>query len=314
MTQGTNWKNVNNWHWVDKNCLPWAQTYFQDQLTGKSITHNEITVKVDSVEVSGDCDLNQRKGQVISIFDLVLKLKWSGFKGDLDASGTMEIPEFMHDTKPSELVIDVILNDSTKEKQEIKEVARIQLTTLLRSLFEPFTADLMTAHAKDVYITNDEMKGHPVLDTYKPKPPVDQLQQKTTSTTLGSLVTIKQTIEFHCSASDLYQTLMDPKRVQIWTRAPCTMEPEMKLFGGNISGKILKTIENEQIQMEWRLKTWPEKHVSLVTMDLKQDGDGTKLYLKQEKVPLSEKDVVEGNWMNYYWNSIKRTFGFGALL
>jgi activator of HSP90 ATPase len=171
------------------------------------------------------------------------------------------------------------------------------------------------AHAKDVYISNDEMKGHPVLEQYKPKPPVDMLQQPAKATTaVGNVVTIQQTIEFHCSAGDLYQTLMDPKRVQVWSRAPCQLEPEMKLFGGAITGKIVKQVINQSIEMEWRINTWPSDHYSNVLIELKQGADQTTLTMTQHKVPLSEKEAVEGNWMNYYWNSIKRTFGYGALL
>jgi hypothetical protein len=29
---GANWKNVNNWHWVEKNCLPWARDYLTQRL------------------------------------------------------------------------------------------------------------------------------------------------------------------------------------------------------------------------------------------------------------------------------------------
>ncbi len=165
-----------------------------------------------------------------------------------EATGTIDIPEFMHDTKWNELVLDVTLDNATREKEEIKEVVRVQFAAMIRDLFKNFTADLMSAHAKDVYITNEEMKGHPVLETYKPKPPVDPLSSASTAakTQVGSLVTITQTIEFQCSAKDLYETLVDPKRVQIWTRAPCQISPQegsdVLLFGGNITGKITSLV------------------------------------------------------------------------
>jgi activator of HSP90 ATPase len=146
MTQSnhTNWKNVNNWHWVDKNCLPWAETYFKKQLTDSSATFDGITVTITSVKVNGDCDLNQRKGQIISIFDLSFKLQWSGTNTEgVTATGTIEIPEFMHDTKPKEIVLDISVEDGNKEKEAIKQVVRTRFGPHLCSLFEPFTADLM---------------------------------------------------------------------------------------------------------------------------------------------------------------------------
>jgi activator of HSP90 ATPase len=75
----TNWKNVNNWHWVEKNCLPWAQEYLAGKLTGLQVTRGSLTVQIESVaSVSGDVDLNQRKGKVITIYDLAINLDWKG--------------------------------------------------------------------------------------------------------------------------------------------------------------------------------------------------------------------------------------------
>ena len=58
--------------------------------------------------IAGDVDLNQRKGKIITIFDLEMKLKWEGtmmlwgFAYSLGtnpegkkAKGTIHIPEFM---------------------------------------------------------------------------------------------------------------------------------------------------------------------------------------------------------------------------
>jgi activator of HSP90 ATPase len=143
---GTNWKNVNNWHWVDKNCMPWAKQYFTDLLKGKKVEHNGFNVSVTEVtEVTGDCDLNQRKGQIISIFDIQLKLKWQGFneKGT-EATGTIEIPEYMHDSKTQDIVVDISLDSGNREKEDIKEVARTKLAPVIRECFSHFTADLMS--------------------------------------------------------------------------------------------------------------------------------------------------------------------------
>jgi activator of HSP90 ATPase len=75
----TNWKNVNNWHWVEKNCLPWAQEYLGEKLKGLQVTKGPLQVQIDAVSsVSGDVDLNQRKGKVITIYDLAIKMDWKG--------------------------------------------------------------------------------------------------------------------------------------------------------------------------------------------------------------------------------------------
>jgi activator of HSP90 ATPase len=64
---------------VNKNCLNWAKTYFQEELVGVEAEKNGIKVSVTRVsDVTGDVDLNQRKGKIITIFDVEIKLEWKG--------------------------------------------------------------------------------------------------------------------------------------------------------------------------------------------------------------------------------------------
>jgi activator of HSP90 ATPase len=50
-----------------------------------------------------------------------------------------------------------------------------------------------------------------------------------------------------------------------------------------------------------------------VTFTFDQSTDYTKLNLKQTGVPVGEEEITLRNWTGYYWNSIKQTFGFGAV-
>jgi activator of HSP90 ATPase len=242
-----NWKNVGNWHWVDKNCVNWATEYFQTSLD--AAVESQV-IKVTFDKISGDCDLNQRKSQVISIFDLCIKGNWTiTEKGKELWKGSIEIPEFMHDTTMDELVVNLDIESTAKESQDIKNKVRQHVTPLIREKFSHFAADLMLAHSKDVYITQDEMKGHPVKQQYNPKPPVSQVDQTSTAkpdSQLGGLVTVTQTVSFQATAKDLYDVLLNPKKVTVWTRAPCTIEKTVgssfSLFGGNITGKIIELV------------------------------------------------------------------------
>jgi len=64
--------------------------------------------------------------------------------------------------------------------------------------------------------------------------------------------------------------------------------------------------------MRWRFKSWPEGHHSNVTLELEQKPDGTELRLKQTGIPANSLDQTQEGWQNYYWKSIKQTFGFGT--
>ncbi|KAJ3021643.1 hypothetical protein HKX48_008124 [Thoreauomyces humboldtii] len=339
MTQtGTNWKNVNNWHWVEKNCLPWAKEYFIQKLTGTAVEKGDVKVSVNEVrDVTGDVDLNQRKGKIITIFDVVLTLGWKGEGFGTTAEGKIFIPEYMHDTDAEDIVFDVSTDSPNSDRDKIKEVVRIELTKAIRARMVPFAKDLVdgerglfsgylasmhsltafTAHIKDVYIAPEEMKGHPVLKTYQPKPPAPETNPVTSAckTAAGGVTTIKQTIEFAASPRDIYETLLDVQRVQAWTRGKAQVGREagsaFVLFDGNISGTTTELVPNTKIVQQWRLKTWPVGHFSTVTFDLGEGSDKTVLKVTQSGVPVSEKEMAK-QWERYYWHSIKATFGFDS--
>lgn len=236
----SNWKNPGNWHWVDKNCLPWAQEFFLKEFAPLIVDKEELTLNI--VKVKGDCDVNQRKSQIINIFDLVLDGTWT-FKG---YKGKFEVPEFMHDTVLGELVINFEIDTVDAKSQDVKNTVRKEVSAEIKKRCSHFVSDLMAVHSKDVYISKDEMVGHPTKSLYQStsKASVTSHEEpRSSSTSIGSLVTITQTISFQCSASDLYDVLTNPKKIGVWTRAPCEFllkrDSEYSLFGGNISGKVI---------------------------------------------------------------------------
>ena len=71
--------NPNNWHWVNKDAAPWARQWFDENLTRVEATDGEVTAKISKViSMDGDVDVSQRKGKVITIFDVKLVLEYSG--------------------------------------------------------------------------------------------------------------------------------------------------------------------------------------------------------------------------------------------
>ena len=71
--------NPNNWHWVNKDVSGWAKEYLEAELHKISAEQDGVSAKVDSViSMDGDVDVSQRKGKVITLFDVKLKLEYSG--------------------------------------------------------------------------------------------------------------------------------------------------------------------------------------------------------------------------------------------
>lgn len=71
--------NPNNWHWVNKDVREWAKEWFTQDLTKLEAKNGDVTAKITGIQsMDGDVDVSQRKGKVITIFDVKLVLDYSG--------------------------------------------------------------------------------------------------------------------------------------------------------------------------------------------------------------------------------------------
>ena len=71
--------NPNNWHWVTKDTSGWAKAYLEKELIGIKAEADGVSATVDKIlSMDGDVDVSQRKGKVITLFDIKLQLEYSG--------------------------------------------------------------------------------------------------------------------------------------------------------------------------------------------------------------------------------------------
>lgn len=71
--------NPNNWHWVNKDVRDWAREYLEKNLTGVAAEDDENEAEVSKViSMEGDVDVSQRKGKVITLFDVKVQLEYTG--------------------------------------------------------------------------------------------------------------------------------------------------------------------------------------------------------------------------------------------
>ncbi|KAJ3082853.1 hypothetical protein HDU99_001385 [Rhizoclosmatium hyalinum] len=305
--------------------MPWAKEYVSTQLTGVVVEQNGT--KVETTEVTGfagDADINQRKGKLITVYDVNFNVNWKATNAEgKQVSGRINVPEFMHDTDADDLVVEVTTNTQDAESEAARSIVIKSLVPLLKQKLENFSSEMIAKNGKDVHISKDEMVGHPTGTTYKPKPPAPDAKEAAKaapavpSSVVGGLSTITMNTEFVCSAADLYNSFLDQGRVQAWSRGPAQIKPEVgaevSLFGGNVTGKILELVPNQKIVKTWRLKSWPANHYSTVTLLFEEQRESVNLRLTQTEVPIGEKDLTTKNWTGYYFNGIKTAFGFGAV-
>ncbi|XXZ98379.1 hypothetical protein QA089_000875 [Meyerozyma guilliermondii] len=143
--------NPNNWHWVDKNCLPWTKEYFQENVVNTSAESGDLKFVLDNVvSISGDCDVTQRKGKVLCIYDMKLEFSIAGTSASEEDkfSATIVVPEFVHDQDEDDYVFEI---DSSDHKSEI---LRVFVPELKQKLIK-FQSDLIEAHERDVQHATD---------------------------------------------------------------------------------------------------------------------------------------------------------------
>ena len=151
--------NPNNWHWVDKNCLPWSVDYFKDKLINLKVTDGTNNVHISEVSsVEGDVDVSQRKGKVISLFDIKIVLTFKGNTAkDDNVSGSITIPELTYDSEVDGLQFDISIYNETAENSGITDLIKKQLIPQLRTELMKFGPDLIEINSKDIQLSQDKV-------------------------------------------------------------------------------------------------------------------------------------------------------------
>jgi activator of HSP90 ATPase len=317
--------NPNNWHWVNKDASPWTRTWLETNVVGISAEEGDVSAKVSKlIDMDGDVEVSQRKGKVISIFDISLKFEYEGKNAEgADTSGTIRIPECAYDTEHDDYVFEIDIYSETKEKQPVKDLVRKALVPKLRDELVKLGPALISEHGKDLQHApgSNPSSGFatPTWHAQKERTPIQNTATTTSSTGSASIntTTVTATDEFRTTAEEMFQTFTDPQRLAAFTRAPPRVfegaKPGAKfaIFDGNVSGEFVTLESPKKIVQKWRLAQWPEGHMSTqeIVFDQNDVDRVTNMRVTWTGVPVGQEEVVQRNWEGYYVRSIKQTFG-----
>ncbi|KAL4798663.1 activator of Hsp90 ATPase [Aspergillus venezuelensis] len=319
--------NPNNWHWVNKDVSGWAKNYLTETLRTVSAEQDGVTAKVSNVlSMDGDVDVSQRKGKVITLFDVKLQLEYEGKNKEEEAvSGTITIPEVAHDTEEDEYVFEIENYADSSSKQPVKDLVRFKLVPQLRKELSKLASALVTEHGKDIQHAPgvNPSKGFTPATQYPQNTKQESSVPKTTTTTTANKVSVNTTTvtasdEFRTTAEELFKTFTEPERLAAFTRgAPRQWDGakeggKFSIFDGNVTGEFVKLEPPKLLVQKWRLAQWPEGHFSTLEINFDQnDVDGvTQMRVSWTGVPVGQEDVTKQNWELYYVRSIKQTFGY----
>ncbi|GIY17381.1 activator of 90 kDa heat shock protein ATPase homolog 1 [Caerostris darwini] len=317
-------KNVNNWHWTEKNAAKWSKDKLKEVLVGTVVETDFAQCKItEMTKCDGDAVVNNRKAKLIFFYEWAIEVQWSGalINGDTNVKGTLQIPNLSEEHDMKDVDINVRLETNGPEAEILKdmmrqtggEVVRRQLSQYVNLLKEEFSKGLILPSKDSVA---EEVKSD--KSTNRPHKIFKSAEKNCDSNKPIETSEIKTCESFKCTAEEFYRVLTTKEMVQIFTQGTCILEAKeggkFELFDGNVQGHFVKMVPFKTIEQKWRFKTWPKEHFSDVTIEINEKEDCTEVNVTLMGVPKAEVENTKDGWRRFYWESIKRNLGFGAIL
>lgn len=326
-------KNVNNWHWTEKNATPWSKERIKTLLKDLEIETDEGKVKVtDVINIDGEAYANNRKAKLIFFYEWVIRLEWKGTVTESDKvwKGKIEIPNLSEEHDADEVDVLVTADKSSDESHKLKEIVRTVGRKLIREKLAQYIKELRQEFSQGMILPS---KGSPNpqrsanaenkeafnagVNNSAGSAKNDKNKSNTTEKVGCPISTKNLTMkeEFLTTAEDLYAALTQQERLEAFIRSSVKVDASrggtFVLFNGNVTGKFQELVSDEKIVMQWRYKSWPEGHHSTATITLDQQDDRTQLTLTQTGIPEEDFERTKEGWKQYYWENMKQTFFWG---
>lgn len=321
--------NVNNWHWVERDATAWSKAKIKELLKGLTVNSDIGSCSISEIEsCEGEASVSNRKKKIICFYEFVIKAVWKGSLKEYNGiiyKGELEIPNLSEENDADDIDVIVSFKKDQQKCDKLKELMRIKGTEAIREKLQVYMDSLKNDCASSIQVPAKDDRPKTTTDTNSTKIAFNKLSvdnasaPKSATPEVGAKIPTKKLLQketFMTTVGELYKTLTEKERIQAWSRSSIEGDAKPKesfcLFGGNVTGEYLQLVENKKIVMRWRLKSWPAAHYSTVTLKLNQVLTGTELDLEQTSVPQDSLEMTKQGWRNYYWQSIKLTFGYST--
>lgn len=119
-------------------------------------------------------------------------------------------------------------------------------------------------------------------------------------------------VEFRAKPSEVYDAYLDSRRHARITGQSAKMSRKEggRFTAGDsyITGYNLELIPGKRIVQAWRASEWPEGDYSILRLELKAKGKGSRLIVDHVGIPDKFRDGVDQGWYEFYWNPMKAYF------
>lgn len=323
VSKRTDGRNVDNWHWSEKNLLPWLKERLSEVL--RSITLKDQTgfrLCIDAMDsVTGDYVVYNRKQKLLYVYDLTIVLKWTA--------------SIEKDGKPSEVTGEVIVEDidqdgvyhfkiKVKTGSDERDVIRNQIKVSFPMISEKIKSVVegMQDVASTVQLTVAEQEvitpAIPVVVSPTQSPVVQSSSvassEASNDRSGAGLTTVKLKVKFTMPPAQVYDFLTDPAKMSALSGSSAQLTPvpnaPFSLFNGMITGKMISLTKGKEIVQTWRNQSWPAGVYSEVRLTLESTPkEDTHLTLVQTGVPKEEYTRTRAGWEEYYWRRMASLLG-----
>jgi activator of HSP90 ATPase len=120
----------------------------------------------------------------------------------------------------------------------------------------------------------------------------------------------KKYILLHATPEDVYNALVNPVMLELWTGEPAVMSEEpgsdFSLWDGAITGKNIEFVKNSKIIQEWDFGD--QQEVSVVTIKLHPSGKNTSLEIRQTNIPEESFENIKEGWVEEFLGGLEQLF------
>lgn len=333
--------NVHNWHWAEKDCLPWAKKRLGELLQNVPILEGSgglwiSTTKLDSV--TGEAYVNIRKGKIIPGYELTVSLSWKGEAKDgqgnslAQVTGKVELPYIADENADEDPELKVSVLDEGAVGQRLREAFLARGKSLVLARVSEFVKEMKEGGPAKEEL---EIKLAPKATSAGGKVAKSDLKTESPSSAPSKhpapkvkdkegFKTIVLTERFHCRPHDIYTTLLDENRWKGFTQSKAKISQEVggqfSIFDGAVMGVNMKLEEDKLIMQKWRFQNWHDGHYSTVCLTFEEPEIGvTIVKLTQTDVPEEDRygnaTVVENTqrgWKDLIFHKVRAVFGYGV--
>eukprot|EP00850_Spirogloea_muscicola_P020928 SM000231S07475 [mRNA] locus=s231:58602:60797:+ [translate_table: standard] len=143
--------NVHQWHWAERDCLPWARARLAQLLAGAPVLAGEggLWLRIARLdELDGDAYVNIRKGKIIPGYELRMRLAWEGEARDgqgqtlARADGAAELPYIADENAGEDPEVKVSVSDSGEVGARLREAMLSRGKEIIHAAVATFVSEI----------------------------------------------------------------------------------------------------------------------------------------------------------------------------